>query len=270
MLFGTSNRFTTVPVEHIRANPYQPRRVFQEEELRALSDSIRENGIIQPLCVRKIAGGCYELIAGERRLRASILAGLRTVPCVVMNVEDQQSAILALMENLQRQDLNFFEEAEGIAALIRDFGLTQEEAAAKLGKKQSTVANKLRLLRLNSQERKCILENGLSERHARAVLKLEGQERLQILQQAAARNLNVAETERLVEKSLESLDHKKKPPTSRMIVKDVRIFFNTVAHAIETMRQSGIAAEAEQVVTDDYIQYTVRIPKKGTPSKQSA
>ncbi len=270
MLFGTGSRMIMVSVENIKPNPYQPRRTFTEDELRSLSDSIKENGILQPLCVRKRTGGNYELIAGERRLRASVLAGLHAVPCVVMNVDDRQSAVLALMENLQRQDLNFFEEAEGIVSLIQDFGLTQEEAAIKLGKKQSTVANKLRLLRLTTKERKLILENNLTERHARALLKLDGQAREQALNQVIVRKLNVAETERFVEKALDSLKSKKKTANSRMIVKDVRIFLNTVSHAIETMRQSGIAAQAEQTITDEYIEYIVRIPKKSDASKQSA
>ena len=270
MFFGSSaNRITSVPVESIRPNPHQPRRVFLEEELRALAGRIRENGIIQPLVVRKRSNGYFELIAGERRLRACALAGLQEAPCIVMEADDKQSAILALMENLQRQDLNFFEEAEGILILIRDFGLTQEEAAVKLGKKQSTVANKLRLLRMSSEERQIILANGLTERHARAVLKLEEPKRLAVLQQIARQGLNVAQTERLVESLLQKPEEKR-AGNSKIIVKDVRIFLNTVAHAIETMRQSGIAAEAEQVITDDYIEYTVRIPKNGSASKQTA
>ncbi len=272
MFFGGSiNRIYSISVDAIRPNRYQPRQVFCDEELHSLADSIRENGILQPLTVRKLSGNCYELIAGERRLRAAMLAGLNVVPCVLMDTDERQSAVLALLENLQRQDLGFFEEAEGISALMKEFGLTQEEAARKLGKKQSTVANKMRLLRLGDAQRKMIEENGLTERHARALLKLPEEMRTGALERIIRRGMNVAETERLVERLLEEQAEDKKAVGARVIVKDVRIFFNTVSHAIETMRQSGIDAVAEQVVTEEYIEYKVRIPKtKGSRAKRPA
>ena len=172
LIIKNDNKISDIPIIKIRPNKAQPRKVFNEEDLNALSHSNTENGILQPLTVRKVSATEYELIAGERRLRASVLAGLRKVPCIVIKCSEKESAVYALLENLQRSDLGMFEEARGISRLIRRYGLTQQEAAVKLGKTQSTIANKLRLLRLTYEEQEWIENAGLSERHARALLKL--------------------------------------------------------------------------------------------------
>ena len=255
------NQVILVPVSLIRPNPRQPRRTFDPESLLELSQSIRRNGILQPLTVRRAKDGEYELISGERRLRASLMAGLTSIPCIEIEVDDNQSAVLSLIENLQRQDLNFFEEAEGIARLIEQYGFTQEAAAARIGKTQPTVANKLRLLHLTPEERTRIIGARLTERHARALLRLSDGLREDVLAQVISKKLNVAETERLVELRLQvpQAGHENR---SLPVIKDVRLFFNTVTNAVNLMKRSGIEAVATQQEFDDYLEYTVRIPKK--------
>jgi len=253
-----------ISTQHIVSNRAQPRKEFNESELNNLAQSIEINGIIQPLTVRKMDKSVkYELIAGERRLRAAVMRGLPTVPCIIVTADDRKSAILALTENIQRTDLHFFEEAQGIANLIESWNITQEEAARRLGKRQSTVANKLRLLRLSSEERLRILQEQLTERHARALLRLNDTSlRMQVIEEIASDNMNVSETERLIEKMNLGIFCAKKHGTQKFVLRDVRIFMNTVSKAINTMRQSGIDADAVQNETDDFIEYVVRISKK--------
>ncbi len=266
LLIRPDNKVLMVPTIQIRPNRTQPRRNFDEEELKSLSLSIAENGILQPLVVRRINSTEFELIAGERRLRAAIMAGLNKVPCVVHKCTDKESALLALIENLQRADLSMFEEARGIARLIRKYGLTQEQAAIKLGKKQSTIANKLRLLRLTFEEQEWILTANLSERHARALLRINNSNlRREVLSRVITENMNVLETEAfvtdvLMQKSAPKPEEEKKPH-KKAAVKDVRIFVNTINKAVDTMRLSGINAISRRSETDDYIEYTVKIPK---------
>ena len=171
------NRVISIHINEIFPNPNQPRTEFNEQELQQLSDSIRVNGLLQPLTVRKNVYQQYELISGERRLRASKLAGLTEIPAIVVDTDERQSAIFALIENIQRADLNFFEEAIAIKNLISEWNITQEEASERLGKAQSTLANKLRLLKLGSEEQQMILQNGLTERHARALLKINDEKK---------------------------------------------------------------------------------------------
>lgn len=256
-------RIVQLAVNGIRPNPAQPRQIFDEKELAELSQSIQANGLLQPLLVRRTKEG-YELIAGERRLRASLLAGLKTVPCLVNDCTDSQSAVLAMTENLQRQNLQIFEEAEGIRRLIDEWNVTQEEAAQRLGKSQSTLANKLRLLRLGPEEREIISKAGLTERHARALLRLsEEQERRGVLEKVVKNGWNVQQTEEWIGHVLEERDQEKKPKSKRtIVVKDVRIFMNTIQHAIDTMKLSGINAQTLRSETDEYIECVVRIPKK--------
>lgn len=258
------NKVLMVSTIQIRPNKTQPRRNFDEEELRSLSRSIVENGILQPLVVRRINSTEFELIAGERRLRAAIMAGLNKVPCVIHKCSDKESALLALIENLQRADLSMFEEARGIARLIRKYGLTQEQAAVKLGKKQSTVANKLRLLRLTFEEQEWILTAHLSERHARALLRIDDEDlRREVLSRIITDNMSVGESEAFVTDVLMKKQEGEPPrkPERKMIVKDVRIFVNTINKAVDTMRLSGINAISRRSETDEYIEYTVKIPK---------
>lgn len=264
LALGRDDKVLNISTIQIRPNRTQPRRNFDEEELRSLSRSIVENGILQPLVVRRINNTEFELIAGERRLRAAIMAGLSKVPCVVHKCGDKDSALLALIENLQRADLNMFEEARGIARLIRKYGLTQEQAAIKLGKKQSTIANKLRLLRLGFEEQEWILTANLSERHARALLKISDESlRREVLSRIISDNLSVGDAENLVNDSLikKPQPEQEKKPERKIAVKDVRIFVNTINKAVDTMRLSGINAISRRSETDDYIEYTVKIPK---------
>lgn len=263
-ILKNENKISDIPIIKIRPNKAQPRKVFNEEDLNALSQSIAENGILQPLTVRKVSATEYELIAGERRLRASVMAGLRKVPCIVIKCSEKESAVFALLENLQRSDLGMFEEARGVSRLIRRYGLTQQEAAVKLGKTQSTIANKLRLLRLTYEEQEWIENAGLSERHARALLKLgdEGARR-EALSKIISENLNVQQSENLINLMLNSSPKSnKKQGISKAVIKDVRIFVNTINKAIDTMRLAGIDVQSDKTDTDNFIEYTIRIPKK--------
>ena len=266
-LIKSENTIIEIPILKIRPNKAQPRKVFDEDELSALSLSIRENGILQPLTVRKVSASEYELIAGERRLRAAALAGLRKVPCILVKCSDKESAIYALLENLQRADLGFFEEARGISRLIRRYGLTQEQAAMKLGKTQSTIANKLRLLKLSPEEQEWIENSGLSERHARALLRIDEENlRHDALSKIIAEGYNVKQSEELVRMLLNSTPQKKSAGSSKAVIKDIRIFLNTINKAIDTMRLSGIDAQSEKTDTENFIEYTIRIPKPRLPS----
>lgn len=263
-LLKSENKISEIPIIKIRPNKAQPRKHFIEDELSALSQSIAENGILQPLTVRKVTNAEYELIAGERRLRASVMAGLRKVPCIVIKCSDKESAVYALLENLQRCDLGMFEEARGISRLIRRYGLTQEQAAVKLGKNQSTIANKLRLLRLTYEEQEWIVNAGLSERHARALLRISDEKiRREALSKIISENLNTQQAENLISLLLNSSPKpEKKQGTSKAVIKDVRIFVNTINKAIDTMRLAGIDAQSNKTDTDNFIEYTIKIPKK--------
>lgn len=251
-------RLLLVPVGDILPNPDQPRREFAYDKLLELAQSIDENGLLNPVTIT-LRGDRPVLVAGERRLRAAKIAGLREIPCLVVEADGERSALMALVENLQREDMNVFEQAEGIQRLIQVYGLTQEEASNRLGCAQSTVANKLRLLRLNSEQRARITEAGLSERHARALLRLEDEEQRNLaLTNMIAAKMTVAQADRLVEQLLSGKVRRRRPTP---LVRDVRLFLNTVSHAVDTMRRSGIPAKAEKSETEEYIEYVVRIPK---------
>ena len=259
-----STRVQYIPLGRMRPYPQQPRHSFDEEGLAELAASIRSCGILQPLTVRR-AGEGYELVAGERRLRAARIAGLREVPCLVAQVGEEDSALLALMENLQRRDLDCWEEAQAIARLISRYGLSQEEAARRLGRAQPTVANKLRLLRLPEDVRALLRENGLTERHARALLRLQDPE----VQRRAAgdivrRGMNVAQAEAYVEKLLQSAQVTPPRGRSTYIIKDVRLFLNSVDRGLHLMRQAGVDAGWDRQDTDREILLTIRIPKRAS------
>ena len=256
-------RVLTLRVEDIRPNPHQPRQTFDDEGLRELASSIRRHGILQPLTVRSAGGGKWELVAGERRLRAAKLAGLEKVPCIRREADDRESALLALVENLQRRDLHYLEEAAAIAAYIRQTGITQEEAAAQLGRSPSALANKLRLLRLSPACRELLVRNGLTERHARCLLRLEDEEeRLAALRHIADKQLNVAQAEQYVDQRLAQLQST--PPKRRrtFILKDVRLFLNSLDRGLRMVRDAGVDARTERQETDDAILLTIRIPKQ--------
>lgn len=249
----------------IRPNPRQPRRTFDQTGLQELAASIRAHGVFQPLTVRRTAGG-WELIAGERRLRAARMAGLETVPCIESAADDADSALLALIENLQRQDLHYFEEAAAIGNYLHTTGITQEEAARRLGRSPSALANKLRLLRLSPDCRARLTEAGLTERHARSLLRLEAEpERLAALRYIIDHQLNVAQTEQYIERRLAALQTT--PPAGRrtFILKDVRLFLNSVDHGLRLIRGAGVDAACDRQETEDSILLTIRIPKQRKP-----
>ncbi|MEF9934945.1 MAG: nucleoid occlusion protein [Clostridium sp.] len=248
-----------IPIIQVRQNTYQPRKFFNEESLLELSESIREYGVLQPITVRRM-GDRFELIAGERRLRASQLAGLNEVPAIVVNLTDTESAVLALIENLQREDLSYMEEAEGYYNLIREHDFTQEELASKIGKKQSTIANKLRLLKLSNTVKEALLENELTERHARALLKLPTEEmQLEAIDLIVKRGLNVKKTEMLIESMLEEKNSKSEEKFKQKWTFNPRIITNTLK---QIMEKSGIEAEYKHREKEDCVEIIVKIPKK--------
>lgn len=256
-------RVLFLPVSNIVPNPAQPRQTFDPAGLQSLADSIRENGILQPLTVRRAAEGRWELVAGERRLRAAELAGLSSVPCLEWATNDAGSALMALVENLQREDLHYLEEADAISAFLHHTGMTQEAAAKKLGLSPSALANKLRLLRLSGECRKLLTQHNLTERHARALLRLTNEgERLAVLRHIAQTNLNVAQTEQYIERRLQVLEQK--PPKGRrtFIIKDVRLFLNSVDHGLHLIQDAGIDAQSQREETEEAIVLTIRIPKE--------
>ncbi len=254
-----------IPIHQISANPHQPRLNFDATSVAELAESIKKYGVIQPITVRRLASEQYELIAGERRLRASVMAGLLKIPAIIVSLSDNDSAIVALVENIQRENLSFMEEAEAYRNLLCTYGFTQEELAKRLGKTQSSVANKVRLLRLSNVVREIIKESGLTERHARALLRLENEDRQVLaLEKITEKNLNVAQTEELVEEMLTEKIKKKsdiKSFVEKSCIKDVRIFANTVRHAIDVMRKNGIEAESIDNECDEYYEYIIHIPK---------
>lgn len=243
----------------ILPNPYQPRTQFSEAQLTELAESVRKNGLVQPLTVRRLDDGSYQLIAGERRLRVARKLGMTQVPCYIIEADDYKSSVLSLVENLQREDLSFFEEAEGIRALMHRFGLTQQEAAMKLGKSQSAVSNKLRLLRLTKSQRESIANVNLTERHARALLRIADDSlRDEALREIIVKGYNVSQTEQYIDRLLAP---PKEPVRRNCAIGDIRLFVNSLSHAVELMRSSGVNAQTQRVDTDQYIQYTVIIPK---------
>ena len=242
-----STRVTMISPDYISPNPDQPRRYFDPDGLTELAESIRVHGILQPLSVRRKGGGRYELIAGERRLRAAMICGLEQVPCLVLEVSRESSCLLSLIENLQRRDLDFWEEAKALERLISVYGLSQEEAAAKVGKSQSAVANKLRLLRLPQEVLTLLRKNGFTERHARALLRLptpeaqkEGAELL------VKEGWTVSRTERYVEEVLRD-QAKEKKVRRPLFIRDVRFFLNTLDHSLTVMRSAGVDAKCQRV-----------------------
>ena len=254
------NRVVQISIDDISPNPYQPRTEFDVSDITSLSESIRQNGILQPLTVRKNEVG-YELIAGERRLRAAKMAELECVPCIVLDISERNSAILALVENIQRQDLSFFDEANAIERLINFYGMTQEDAAIKLGKAQSTIANKLRLLKLSESEKLVIMRYGLTERHARALLRLgSSEDRMLIINRIVKFGLNVERTEQAIEEYIEKNQIKESYRKRSKVFADVRLFVNSINKAVETMKAAGISADSCKIQYDDFIEYRVRIP----------
>lgn len=244
--------------ESIVPNPNQPRIRFDYDELEGLAQSIRQNGILQPVTVRAIEGGKFELVSGERRLRAARLVGMTKIPAIITDIDEKKSAVFSLIENLQRQNLDFFEEAEAIERLISDFSMSQEEVGKRLGKAQSTLSNKLRLLKLPEETRYKLARAGLTERHARALLAINDEnQRSRALSIIIDRHLNVEESEHLIDNMLNRTKYKN--PIKG--IRDIRVFINTLNHAVEAIRRAGIDADAAKSETEEYVEYLVRIPK---------
>ena len=253
--------------EDIVPNPVQPRKLFDDEGLEELSRSIKDYGILNPLSVR-LRGSRYELVAGERRLRAARLAGLKEVPCILLDVNMEDASLIALVENLQRRDLDFIEEANGINQLIRMFGMSQEEAARRIGKSQSAVANKLRLLRLPQDVLEGLRQNGLTERHGRALLRLPDSESQRVaLLYIIDNGLTVAATDAYIDALLQAPEEPEPPKAEgrrTFVLKDVRVFLNTLSRSIDLMKQGGIDAGVRREETEDQLILTISIPKGKT------
>ena len=257
-----NGRVLFLPVDAISPNPNHPRTQFSQPELEELAQSIQALGLLQPLTVRR-RDGAWELVAGERRLRAARLAGLEQVPCLSIHTDSQSSSLLALVENLQRRDLDFWEEAQALRRLIDTYHLSQEEVARRLGKSQSAVANKLRLLKLSPEVLSLLRGGGCTERHARALLRLESEDlRRYAAGQAVDRSLTVAQTEALVETLLLPSKPQGRRPT--FIVKDVRLFLNTITRSLDLMRSAGVDALCRRQDTDEEILLTIHIPRRPT------
>lgn len=258
-----TNTICQLPLHIIRPNPYQPRHIFDHDSLKELSESIRQYGVIQPVTVRKMHDGTYELVAGERRLKACGLAGMLKIPAIVIEMEDEDSAVVALVENIQRQNLSFLEEASAYAMLLHKHRMTQEELAKRLGKTQSAIANKIRLLKLPNVVRELIRDNNLTERHARALLRLDSEDKqLFAIKRIIDYGFNVKQTDALIDKIIKkgvTVDEKVKNQSNP--IKDIRVFFKTVSRAVAMMNDNGIDATATKDENEFYYEYTIRIPK---------
>ena len=258
-------KIENIAVDRVMPNPYQPRKVFSDAALQELANSILEHGLMQPITVRMI-GDSYELIAGERRLKATKLAGISTIPAVIVEVTTKDSAVLALIENLQRENLNFLEESQAYEAIMKDYGYTQQELANTLGKSQSTIANKLRILKLPAKVQDLLVENNLTERHARALLKLPSEEyQVAILEKVIKQELNVKRTEQLVEQMLvditkeEMIKHKANQKV-KTYIRDMRLVTNTITEAVNLIQKAGIDAKYTMKEHADSYEIRIKIP----------
>ena len=262
------NKVVLLPVEEIVPNRSQPRKYFDQEDIRELGYSIYQNGLLQPITVRRLPqgqGGGYELIAGERRLLAFRGLGKEKIPAIVEDYTDQQSAVFALIENLQRRDLHFFEEAEGIERLMFELGLSQTQASQRLGKAQSTIANKLRLLKYPPDIREKMRAAALSERHARALLGLPNPNNTVPIDYVIKNKLNVEQTEKYVQRLLEEQNRPKTMKT--IIIKDMRIFLNSINKAVKMMQSAGINVSQQKQEHMEHVEVTIRIPKDSVYNK---
>lgn len=254
-----------IPIDSIKPNPYQPRKNFNKQSLEELSQSIKTYGLIQPISVRQLCEDSYELVAGERRLRASEIAELDEIPAIIVDYKDQDSAMIALIENLQREDLNFVEEAEGYYNLIKDHGFTQQKLAEKLGKSQSTIANKLRILKLSDEIKKSLIDNKLTERHARALLKLPDDEmKEEVLHKVIKEDLTVKKTEKLIEDILNDLTKEEESESNQNVkgLINFKIYLNTLKNAYNAIKETGIEAKYKEKDMGDHIEVVVQIPKR--------
>lgn len=268
-----------IGVDKIVPNPQQPRRVFEQAALQELAESIANHGVIQPVTLRRV-GGLFELIAGERRLRATQMAGLKAIPAIVVDADDEESAVLALIENIQRENLSYMEEALGYLKLAQEYHMTQEEIAKLMGKTQSAVANKLRILRLCGETKRILAEYGLTERHARALLRLTNEEQqVQTAKLIAVKGMNVRETEEYIEDLLAGRQKMmpevvasrggtmtvgvKTPvarPKIKRFIRDIRLFTNTVNRAALYMKEAGVPVQVNENKNEGYYEMVIRVP----------
>ncbi len=257
-----------IDIEKISPNPFQPRREIAEEKIDELAQSIKACGLIQPVVVRR-AGDGYQLVVGERRFLACRKLGWKKISAAVQTLSDNAMATIALIENLQRENLNFIEEAMGYISLMKNFNFTQEGLAQRLGKSQSTIANKIRLLKLSEPVREKLLENGLSERHARALLRIASEEeQLKTIHEISERGLTVIQAEKRIEKITEDLSSTKKRKKAKPIIRDMRIVLNTIREAVAMIRSSGLYPDVDEVIEEDYIEVTIRLTKEMIKSGQ--
>ena len=267
-----NKKIVEIPLIQIKPSKNTSRNDYGREKLNELAVSIEKNGVIQPLTVRKLSNSEYELIAGERRLRAAAICGLATVPCIIVSCSDTEASIFSLNENLQRSELNFFEEAEIINNIISQCHITRQELASHIGQKPSVVANKLRVLDLGRDERNIILKANLTERHAKAILKISDKtERRIVLSEIVENNMNVTQSEEYINGVLNEIKSNRKHfQYKKAVIKDIRIFENTIENAVETMRESGISAVKIQTENDNFIEYIIQIPKSPTPTNHDS
>ena len=252
-----------IDLHKIRPNRYQPREIFKDKSLLELKNSIKSYGIIQPISLRKLGDDNYEIVAGERRFKAAKMAGLGQIPSIIVDIEENDSANIALIENIQREDLNFIEEARAYQQIMKKFGITQEQLSQKIGKSQSTIANKVRILKLPVIIKEKLLSNDLTERHGRALLKIEDESiQEEILNKVIEKNLNVKDTEKLIKSVKEKINKEEKP--SKQNIRNFinyKIYINTIKNAYNEKLKTGIKAKFEEKEKDDYIEVKVKIPK---------
>lgn len=249
----------------IKLSTTSVRKAFDEYELRRLADSISSNGIIQPISVKRVEDGKYEIVAGERRYKGAVMAGLRRIPCILHRVDSKTTAVYSIVENLQRRDLGIFEQAEALKQLINHYGMPQIEIAVKLGISQSTLSNKLRLLKLDANLRERIENARLTERHARAILRIEPSLREDVLDYIIANGLTVTQTDDYIE-GIINPKVKETPlesePTRKFVIGDARLFYNSLSKLVDTLKSAGVDAQARKYENDKYIEYKVRIKKE--------
>lgn len=257
-----TDKVLAIDIDKIRPNPFQPRREISEEKIDELAQSIKACGLIQPVVVRR-AGNGYQLVVGERRYLACRKLGWKKISAAVQTLSDNAMATIALIENLQRENLNYIEEAMGYVSLMKNFDLTQEVLAQRLGKSQSTIANKIRLLRLTKKVQDKLLTQGLTERHARALLRLDSEEQqLKTIHEIAERGLTVSQAEKRIEKISEKVSGKEKTKRLKPIIRDMRIVLNTIREAVAIIQSSGFYPEVEETIEPDYIEVTIRLTRE--------
>ncbi len=262
--FRKESKIQTLPIDKIRPNPYQTRKYFNFHALEELAASIKKCGLLQPITVRKVGSVYYELITGERRLRACEIAGYTTISALVLNINDSQSALLSMIENLQRQDLNFLEEAEGYQNMMQDYHMTLEELANKLSKSQSSIANKIRLLKLSDKVRKKMMQYQLTEQYGRAILKIPEEEiQLELLDHIAQKELTVKQTEELVSEIMEQMCQPKQKhiQKEKRYIKDIRLFTNSIRQSINIIKKSGMSVSYENNPKEDGFEIIIRVKK---------